>query len=263
MLSVGQSGATVSCSGGTAQKLGDERVRLQGDWLFRNRSFHIVRLYDGPVQLPEAADTFPGGWSYTMERLAELPQDIVGARELGTDISRVLRHWTWKQEPNVPMDWKAHIAYVQERAEEHAPEYASFLHTRGVVLSSWDSCGVLPRCLTHGDPTFANAMLRGRHLVMTDPLPATPHMGDVRAVDIGKILQSAFGYEVKRFRWKKHLQLSPGDVWRLAREIAQDSDEAYAAMYFAAVHFVRLLPYTPDDKKDDMKELLGLIAHHS
>jgi len=52
--------------------------------------------------------------------------------------------------------------------------------------------------LIHGDPTLANVMMRGKELVVTDPMPRMEYrkeMPNRREVDLGKLLQSAVGWE--------------------------------------------------------------------
>lgn len=50
---------------------------------------------------------------------------------------------------------------------------------------------------THGDSTVSNAMRRGDGtLVIIDPLPPKPHVANCREADMGRILQSAMGWEV-------------------------------------------------------------------
>lgn len=55
-------------------------------------------------------------------------------------------------------------------------------------------------CLIHGDPALSNLMRRqdGWSIVLTDPMPRLPYRNEIparREVDLGKLVQSAMGWE--------------------------------------------------------------------
>lgn len=49
--------------------------------------------------------------------------------------------------------------------------------------------------LTHGDCTASNAMLRGDQLIIADPRPPRVYVPQCPETDIGRLLQSAMGWE--------------------------------------------------------------------
>lgn len=123
----------------------------------------------------------------------------------------------------------------------------------------WDR---LKRCLTHGDPTFENVMFRdteyGGDLVIADPIPASSAVPDLRCVDLGKMLQSALGWEQIRYggRWPK-LRAGTMDVLRYA----EDKNEWAATAFWAAVHLLRAFPYVSDDVRTKLKERVNAAIH--
>lgn len=50
-------------------------------------------------------------------------------------------------------------------------------------------------CMTHGDPTVSNTLERGFDLIICDPRPPRFYVPQCRESDMGRILQSYFGWE--------------------------------------------------------------------
>src|SRR5437588_835106 len=75
-------------------------------------------------------------------------------------------------------------------------------------------------------------------LLLIDPIPATPAVPDLLCVDVGKMLQSAVGWESVRYqRPFRH------GVSDLTRCLTLDEYEWEASSYWCGVHLLRTLPY--------------------
>ena len=95
------------------------------------------------------------------------------------------------------------------------------------------------QCMIHGDPTMANAMMRSPHeLIITDPAPRTltrMEIPNLREVDIGKLVQSAHGWEALQ---------GAGEVEDQEEEfvdtVLKTDVEKSRAYLWAAIHLERL-----------------------
>lgn len=69
-------------------------------------------------------------------------------------------------------------------------------------------------CLTHGDCTVSNLGRRenGGRLLVMDPLPPRPYIPERREVDMGRILQSACGWETLVYG-DDVVDFDPPDFW--------------------------------------------------
>lgn len=93
---------------------------------------------------------------------------------------------------------------------------------------------------THGDPTAANVLWRGQEMVLADPIPPKARVPSLVEVDMGKILQSAAGWEaLLDHRWPK---LDPLLPWRFVEQF-HHTGQGRAAAFWAAVHCARIIPY--------------------
>lgn len=105
-------------------------------------------------------------------------------------------------------------------------------------------------CETHGDPTWANVMRnRKGELRLIDPLPNRPEKPKLREVDLGKMLQSAIGWEdvlMKRAYFNIDA-LAKTDV--LAGE---DEETCQKAKFWLKVHLWRLLPFAEKNRRQDI-----------
>lgn len=106
------------------------------------------------------------------------------------------------------------------------------------VLNGWMQKGG-EWCLTHGDPTLANVMLNDAlELRLIDAAPPRPGIPCLREVDLGKLLQSAAGYEavVSSGEW---LQPSPEMPLLFLSEISEELRAP--ALFWGAIHCSRLM----------------------
>lgn len=72
--------------------------------------------------------------------------------------------------------------------------FIEFQKSMGIETPDW----AIPKefCLIHGDPTVSNAMRRDNgDLILIDPRAPNGHIPSWKTVDMGKILQSYFGWE--------------------------------------------------------------------
>lgn len=101
-----------------------------------------------------------------------------------------------------------------------------------------------PPCLIHGDPTWENCLLNEKGgLLLTDPLPPGGKIPPFREVDIGKMLQSALGWE--HFLGKtKHPPLEISLALDVVQENSRTNFSPKGAVFWTAVHFARIIPYT-------------------
>lgn len=135
-----------------------------------------------------------------------------------------------------------HEEYVADRAGDHRDEMLKWL---GIVRSYEVACVDQ----IHGDPTLDNLMeRRGGGLCFIDPLPATPKMPALKAVDYGKMLQSCWGYEMLKGN-HVHFRGNARDVSQRVLKML-DPVEADIACYFLCVHILRLIPYQPEHEQD-------------
>lgn len=95
--------------------------------------------------------------------------------------------------------------------------------------------------LIHGDPTLANVLFRDATLVITDPIPPKGKIPGHFTVDLGKMLQSAMGWEMVSFGWKY-------DTETVCLEVLTDYDmlTRARAWFWASIHCLRIIPYARD-----------------
>lgn len=229
----GSSGATLNFIGSTVQKVGDKRVGEQGAWLNRYGRDHMF--------LPDVWGV--GENSYWMPRFHPAIHSMSTfaiARDTYLRLSPL-----WAEPAEVELDLDAHGYKVGKLVAKYRPTLAVDMAVarRKADLRSQRTG------LTHGDPTFDNMMVSGimHHLILIDPLPATPAVPDMPCVDIGKIMQSAIGYEAIRYPHPSEEFLPPVDpnVFKL---ICADESEFRASLYWCAVHLLRAMPYMPTDR---------------
>lgn len=207
-----------------------DRLNRQAEWLMAYPGDGIVKVL--------------GEWhhGYAMERLDPLDRDVTA-----DDVVELLRSFVWPNRPQVRLNWDAVEAYVSLRCAQFWPEAS------GIFKMAVDKCRGknLTTGRVHGDPTFANVMMRGAGLVLIDPIPGCAYAPDVLAVDLGKILQSCYGYEQVL---TGQVVNDPDIAW--LDEFAPD--ERFAARTFAVAHIARMLPYLPDDEsRENMRETVG------
>lgn len=247
----GSSGAAITVGDETALKRGNDRVVEQGRWLESHCEL--------TSSLPRVIEVHDDG--YTMERL-HVPEleDLNDSTVYAKILFALEGLWgVPSSTPLVGFDMGAHL----KRLEPLIP--ASRLtpvetQTMIRVLSkiNWIA---LPKALTHGDPIIDNVLMRGSELVLIDPIPATPAIPDVRASDMGRVLQSVLGYEKHRYgydymledphHWIRHQLFS---FMESPYHSVKGANELMAVVYFAVFHLMRSTVYVSNKVAMDIHD---------
>jgi hypothetical protein len=250
----GSSGAVITWVGDDVTKrvtpnADPTRLVDQGHWLQQHASSavpHVLRVYDS---------------SYVMERLVVPPTYLLDHDLVMRVMINQLTAHVWSQSAVAPLNH----GMLQGKLERLLDNYEGFagFHTwitRTHASIVWKN---VHRCLSHGDPTFDNVMIREEtgELVLADPIPATLIVPDMRCVDVGKILQSVLGWERVRYRNDNftfhvgagtlHEHLVHGDTVR-----GFDENEWRASVFWAVVHLLRTLPYVDVEVRLGVRRLV-------
>ena len=142
----------------------------------------------GPEVTPRVYTLLPDG--YVMEQLEPAPRH----RGLLCEMENLLRNHVWHRK-SVNYDVTGQMDYL---------EYHAAL---GLTVPP----ELIPHRFTmaHGDPTVSNALvrykeLRGDHqLVICDPRPPRAYIPQCPESDMGRLVQSAFGWEVVAYGWER------------------------------------------------------------
>lgn len=249
----GQSGASFQPGIGVMIKHGNARVVEQGLWLRRHQE---VR------SLPQVHSV--GSAGYEMELLE--PYTWTDDLPLGARYAAywwALREiWSRPQECHLNLnELSTKITFLVNK--HYGGQSATRLQRELLWRAKRLRWGKLLIGLTHGDPTRENVMLRPEtgELVLIDPVPATPAVPSVLAVDFGKMLQSIVGWEAIRYEnadRHRHRWYSSYLRETLIATLPDVHVEAEwdATIFWCAVHLLRALPYTPPELHDDVKELI-------
>ncbi len=225
-------------------------VRDQGAWLTR---------WDEINALPGVNEVLATG--YIMETLAIPHLADIDVQAQLSKILEVLREQFWVKHA-VPMFWDelTHATYVHQlsRDVESNKSVARDLRVKLGVFRAKIDFTTLPTGLTHGDCIIDNVAYRPdkyrpdvRSLVLIDPIPATNALPNIRAVDVGRLIQSAIGYESIRYRSSNGGLTDYGHVVGLTLNTYMkktfDVNEARACLYFAIIHMLRGIRTTTPD----------------
>lgn len=227
----GRSGATFSIGDWSVVKRGNRRVGEQGRWLRSN----FAPSLPGVMHLSDTA--------YSMEKLTSFPIHLIDTRVTLDQIASMLQRDLWRRPAHVKFDAAAHAARL-------APlPMTPFIASKLAVMYrniEWDC---LATGLTHGDPILDNVMIRPDtgELVLTDPIPATPALPDLLVVDMGRLFQSAAGYERITYGLGGP---SNATLRSLRFTDALSPNELHAAHYFGIVHCLRAMVYVDRSTAD-------------
>lgn len=231
------------------------RVRDQGIWLCQHEESTL---------LPAVNFVYHDG--YEMEKIVipDLPKTWHDVRGLCADVLLELDQlWFAEFTGRVPdlavIDEYDHRSYVTEllrdvglrqlRRQLHG--FADRINWHCLEVGHTHGDGIIDNLgYRSGDKEFRRErqpMLLERQLVLLDPIPACPALPDVVALDVGRVIQSAAGYEAARYVGVGQTQLftvplierveyvlntwmGPGDF---------DLNEARAALHFSVIHMLR------------------------
>jgi hypothetical protein len=228
----GLSGAVITeLHDGTVTKTGGlvERTIEQGEWILRH----------GGDAFPKNVKIIENG--YSMEKL-----DFIEYFDVGSSFSiSTLREHVWCQEAIVPPTRKTARLLQTKMTHTFDKHLAEILNdgVKAAILENATYAGngayAFGHCLTHGDPTAENVMVRpGYGKVFIDPIRATEVVPDSPAVDVGKILQSAYGWEDAKYS-TGILAYKPDDI----KDQLNDDELFTIGQSWAVVHIMRAIPY--------------------
>jgi hypothetical protein len=245
----GSSGAVITVCGDdvTKRRLGDDgRIGEQGRWLQRNESPVLPRVHRVYTE------------SYVMERLATPPVRLLDHGAVLFEVVNQLSEHVWSRPAVVPINHEMLRLKIERLLRDFNLDalWTWISQTYGRI--NWS--GLHP-CLTHGDPTFDNVMIRDAtgELVIIDPIPASLVNPDLRCVDVGKILQSALGWEAARYATSDFtLNVTPNQVLSvLDATHGYTRNEWEASVLWSVIHFLRLLPYVDDTVRREVRRLIS------
>lgn len=268
-----------------------DRVRDQGIWL---------RKYDESPCLPAVNEVYSNG--YLMEKLIEVPLsfDYKDILEQCSEIISTLDTSLWHRDFdtvkrnivrwNITDDFydfdsrpdNMHRRYVVQLLKDTDTSHLRKTMRKFEDVINWHRLQV---GLTHGDPIIDNAMHRPKatymksdpQLVLIDPIPACPAIPDVIAVDVGRVIQSAVGYEALRYADLQQLKDdfggwgdkgSPLTTHDAVNYVLNDFmnneftlDDARASIYFAIIHMLRGVRTAQHAAPDRVVLLRAAVVH--
>jgi hypothetical protein len=209
------------------------RVAEQGEWIYRHLPCEsLPHIYS--IQRGDTASY------YAMERVIPLAMRDDAAYYV-YPIASVLTHTLWRRQPETDLNVQHHLAYVADLLRETHQEAIEPMLRQSFRIMAASTDGLI-RCLTHGDPIVDNLAFRENGtIVVLDPIPSTTALPDLLCSDVGRLVQSAAGYEYARY-----------DVKGFAPELRAVAQFAYGCtqlpltdteytmvLHFAIIHSLR------------------------
>jgi hypothetical protein len=246
----GISGAVITDNNdGTVTKSGGlvERTREQGEWIIK----HGGNVFPKNVKIIEDG--------YTMEKLEYIEYYFVGS-----DFSiETLKNHVWTQRAIVPPTKNTSVLLEQKMAHTFDKHLKDVLddQVRSAIIQDASKAGhgayKLRHCLSHGDPTAENIMVRPGHgMVFIDPIRATEVVPDSPAVDVGKVLQSAYGWEDAKYSTEMVAYL-PSDI----KDVLRDDELFAVGQSWAVVHIMRAIPYVIRSMPDSFDKVVTVLLN--
>lgn len=218
---------------GARIEIQESRVVKHGERVYTQAAYC---RYLGTNVCPEIYD-FTKEW-YSMERLQEPDPGLYLAIFHAIKATLVSEVWN-KGEPRNGDSWRAELL-----------DFAFGMGFKvGRFLDRLYPEKELHGCI-HGDPTLSNAMMRppGR-VILIDPIKPMGKIPGFREVDIGKMLQSAIGWETQTMGWEIDSTMSLDIIFE-----GENNLTIQRAWFWCAVHLMRILahgPYNPVDNVVD------------
>jgi hypothetical protein len=227
-------GGMISIGEWSATKRGNQLVGGQGLWLRDNSAPSLPAVFS------------ISDHAYTMERLGKFPIRLSDTLSTLDHVKDLLQRDVWSQPAVVKFDLDAHLMRLKPL------DFAPLIRRKMVKLQQEIDWDLLKSCLTHGDPIIDNLMLRqDGSIVITDPIPATPGIPDLLSVDVGRLLQSAVGYEKCLGMWTTRPRtIDPGLIYD---HMGLDKNEKKACIYWALVHCHRAMKYVDEQTADAIR----------
>jgi len=245
----GLSGAAVTINDDrTVTKAGGipERTKEQGEWIIQH----------GGEMFPKVLKILSDG--YVMEKLT-----YIDYWEVGNEFNvSTLKSHVWTQPAVVPPTSKTKElleAKMQHTIDKYLGGSVSDVVKLEIMINARLAAeGVysFEPCLTHGDPTSENVMVRdGFGKVFIDPIRATEVVPDSPVVDVGKVLQSAYGWEDAKYQ--------SGLMAYRHSDIANALNNPHLLHYgeaWAVVHVMRAIPYVLRNIPDSFDRVLTVLS---
>ncbi len=207
------------------------------------------------------------GEAYSMEVLAELPMTATDGTVIAIDTLRRTRAMLWSMvwsKPYRPVpttdDWinKLREFIMIFGHPNYQKDYRALLNELFVERP------LVSYSMIHGDPTLANTMIRTgplgtlAMLVICDPIAPKGKIPPHFTVDLGKLLQSALGWETQQFGWRY-------SIHRCIKTVLEGYDnlERARAWFWCSIHCLRILPYAKGEAHAWAKDRAELCLEHS
>jgi hypothetical protein len=196
---------------------------------------HYMQRHGAPFA---RVDTI-GERSYVMQRLRPLQH--------GTPLAGLLSHARdslrplWAR-PAVPAsNWAVRLGqYIDALCRENGLDYL-----KPDLLSMLERVAYRPGTVgsTHGDATLDNALRNAYdELVWIDPIPYRENIPPLVGVDLGKLLQSAYGYERVKYGPTSYWCEPYGvEEWPVLQGMSED--DVFSARFFHRLAYLRGLRY--------------------
>lgn len=190
---------------------------------------------------------------YIMEKLTPLEE---GDEPYG-DIIVTLQTKVWNRQAIAPNDaWLRFMFPWLDSLPTPLGQYAwkEAYHHRANAFHSYTGAFKAQLCLTHGDPTLSNVYrgydsVAGRpRIYISDPVVPHTKIPSLPEVDLGRLLQSAFG-------WEDRLRRKPITHWPTAGEAIEKVGLPFSyhkrALFWAGVNALRVAPYAERIQMDE------------
>jgi len=177
--------------------------------------------------------------SYLMEQLFPAGEKNLPA------IKELLEKHVWSRKIMIP-SWKHHFHdWMIKTNSQFMIKYVETIYPSGTQVNGG--------CETHGDPTWANVMRNdlGEYRLI-DPLPPRNEKPKLREVDLGKLLQSAIGWEEVLMKQGHRFQVTHANMNKVLR--GEDDATCEKAKFWLMVHLWRLLPFAEKNGRPDIAE---------
>lgn len=229
-----------------------ERINAQTKWLLshENETYvaDVIAYWDGACIMPKY-DPLPYEWEPT-DTTADLVAKTLHA--LSADV------WCW-----APM-YAGGPTPLAAKWETCEANLSFDVQCQALDLYSQIDWREVRRCHTHGNPTISNCMYAFWSPRLIDPTPATPEVPDIRAVDLGRLLQSALGWETIIGAYDGlGLTVSHSDeAWKPIASVCDNLNEWYATIFCCVLHVAALKSYVDSDKGLLAEEMIARGALH-
>lgn len=244
----GLSGAVVVVNdNGTVTKRGGSpgRTREQGEWILKH----------GSEIFPSIVQTIEDG--YIMEKLEHVDYWNVSPYFIHSS----LKTYVWSQPAVTPptIDTRQLLLEKIEIIIDQSLEKLITDATRRRIMVDADKAATgaydLEPALAHGDPTAENVMSRfGYGNVLIDPIKSSEAVPDSPAVDVGKMLQSAYGWESAKYGTGV-VAYKPADV----ADALNDDKLFEIGQSWAVVHIVRAIPYIVKNLPESLSNIIDVL----